>query len=174
LGLTTITVIIYGSTLAFEVETLKKKNISQRFGEVMERLTMTSRMKMAYNMVFAIRRYLFVLICIYMEHLTGILMMLFMFINELSLIYIAHSRPLKGRIMNNNEIFGELITCLILISQVLFTDFCHNAEMKFATGWYYCLLIALSCLYFYLFVFREILNFISLRVRRYFKILERK
>jgi hypothetical protein len=58
--------------LAFDVETLKKKNIPKRFGEVIERLTMTSRIKMAYNMVFAIRRYLFVLICIYMEHLTGI------------------------------------------------------------------------------------------------------
>jgi hypothetical protein len=101
-------------------------------------------------------------------------MMLFMFINELSLMYIAHFRPLKGRRMNNNEIFGELMTCLILISQVLFTDFCNDPEMKFATGWYYCLLIALSCLYFFLFVIRSILDFLSLRIKRYNKILQRK
>jgi hypothetical protein len=72
LGLTTITAIIYTFILAFDVETLKEKNITKKFGEVMERLTMTSRIKMAYNMVFAIRRYLFVLICIFMDHLTGI------------------------------------------------------------------------------------------------------
>jgi hypothetical protein len=98
-----------------------------------------------------------------------------MFINELSLIYIASSRPLKGRRINNNEIFGELMTCFIIILQVLFTDFCDDPEIKFASGWVYCLMIAFSCLYFYSFVLKSILiDFILLRGKLYHKIVKRK
>ena len=135
---------------------------------------MTNRIQMAYNMVFAIRRYLFVLICIFMAHLTGIQLMIFMFINELSLIYIASSRPLKGRRMNNNEIFGELMTCTIVILQVLFTDFCDDPELKFASGWFYCFMIVFTCFYFYCFVVKSIFDFFLLRAKLYFKILKRK
>jgi hypothetical protein len=98
-----------------------------------------------------------------------------MFINELSLIYIAYSRPLKGRRMNNNEIFGELMTCFIIILQVLFTDYCDDPEIKFASGWVYCLMIVFTCLYFYSFVLKGIfIDFILLRGKLYFKIVKRK
>ena len=94
-------IIIYFLMISvISLDRVKTVSFQQYIGFVLERLKIENRLQLLYNFWYTLRRLIIVLIALFISNHTGIQLMLFIYLNLASLIYIGLVRPFRGNSLN--------------------------------------------------------------------------
>ena len=86
---------------------------------------------------------------LYFSHILGIQLLILLYFNLFSVIYIGNFRPFNFRKKNKIELFNEGVIYALTATLTIFTDFCPEVNMRYNTGW-----MCVGCM-----VFNVVINF---------------
>jgi len=106
----------------------------------------TDRLSILSRLLFATRRILLSFIAVYMQKVAGMQVVILMYFNLLSMIYLAQVQPFKDKAVNKIEAYNE--SCIYLNSILLstFSDYYEDVEMKHKIGWFF-IIVCISCIF---------------------------
>ena len=121
-----------------------------------------SRWKLLYFIVFYLRRFIFVIVLVFLSNYKSFQILVINIQAILVFMYVALINPYQSKFMNRIEKFNEIITILTLDFLFTLTDFTMSAHSRTANGWF---IISL-------FYFQVIVNigFISVSLGKFYRL----
>ena len=100
-----------------------------------------------YNLIFVLRRLIFVMLCFFKNQSGGLLLAINILINLTYGIYMASSKAFRKRSLNRQDMFSECIVSASIYWKVLYTNLVQKQEDQ-----YYFAKMEMSFILFYCFV----------------------
>lgn len=141
------------------VHQLEEPSLRECIGEMYEGTRIDSIYQRAYNLVFMTRRFIYLTIAVFIQDNKkgGIQIILILYLNLVTSIYIVSTKSQPKRILNNIEILNEYFVYISTSIMILFTDFVPDFDLQFTFGWYFIALTVLIFIYNFIFIVREML-----------------
>ena len=114
---------------------LEDKKFKRKWKKAYKDLRQNEKMDMFYRIWFILRRILFIAATFLLKEFSYFQLILFMFSNLFSIIYIGQYKPLKGRFENRINLLNEYMICTITFFSVIFSGMAKSEEQKYLFGW---------------------------------------
>jgi hypothetical protein len=109
-----------------------------RFGSIFEGLKTTRVIYLLCNFFFTIRRLLLILTAVMLSEHPAFQVMSFIFLSEITVIYIIQFKPYETRGTNLNEIFNECCVLVTSYTLIIFTEYVNDFSVRDFVG--YCII----------------------------------
>jgi hypothetical protein len=148
------------------VHQLEEPSLRECIGEMYEGTRIDSIYQRAYNLVFITRRFIYLTIAVFIQDnkKAGIQIILILYLNLVTSIYIVSTKSQPKRILNNIEILNEYFVYISTSIMILFTDFVPDFDLQFTFGWYFIAFAAKVVIYNLFFVLMKMINIIKLYI----------
>jgi len=132
--------------LVIPLEFLPMKKMRKLQGQMYRDLKINSKMTLFFRLLFGVRRVLLSVIAVYMQKVAGMQVVVLMYFNLFSMIYLAQYQPFREKTENRIEAYNE--SCIYLTSILLstFSDYYDDVEMKYSIGWFF-IAVCSSCIF---------------------------
>ena len=116
-------------------EILASMSLDKRFGSLFEGIKIKSPYGYYFNIFFLLRRSIFSLILVGVPEFSSIQIILCMYLQIITIIYIPQNKPFEVPLNNRREIFLEFMNFIILYHYIAFTDFGPPIETQYYIGY---------------------------------------
>lgn len=118
--------------------TISKKNKSQlkeekflnRWGALIEFININKKTALLYNIIYVIRRFIYVIICFYKNESQGLILVMLFVSNLLFGIIILSLKGFKDRRLNHQDLMGEIVVAFTLEWKIVYTAAVDNQEIQ--------------------------------------------
>ena len=114
--------------LTQEPEKLNTQEAQQYIGPAYEGIRIRSRQARAFNLVFLLRRILYIGLAIFLSERIGIQVIGVISLNLMSTAYLVSSRPQMDRKNYRIELFNDITICLVSYSLSIFTNYVTDPD----------------------------------------------
>lgn len=145
-----------------------------RWGSLFEGYKRETKWQLAANLVFIMRRFLFVLISFKVDYMSSIQIILINLINLGCLIYYGYVKPFDSRLRTRIDMFNEISVTVITWHMMFFTQFVPDPRNQSIVGWSMIICICFNALCNVLVVLWFAGRSLYLICTKYYNILEDK
>ena len=124
---------------------IDKYEFKERWGALFEFMNTNKMTGRLYNLVFIIRRFLFVMLCFYNNENGQLLLAINIFINFIYSIFMASSNAFIKNFSNKQDLFNECIVLASLYWKMLYTKMVEKAEDQYFFAKYETIFILFYC-----------------------------
>ena len=108
----------------------------EKFETLFESIKVDQQCNINYNAIFMLRRFIFVMTCIYLNGKYSSFQILYAIVSAMLYIcYLINYRPLKCKEEGHLELFTEMCMLLFIYTMLTFTDFTEDIDTKYQMGW---------------------------------------
>jgi len=109
--------------------------LQRRIGALYSEQKTTSAWSLAYNAVFIGRRFAFLMFFLLFDGPATVQILVVLYLNLTSLVYVASTRALGRRLHNQLDCFDEYWICILSFHLVCFSDLVGDAAVAVGYGW---------------------------------------
>ena len=138
-------------TLVFyycKIDSIEDEEFKDKYGTLYEGLELDMdkdkrKEALIYPFLFILRRIVFMISVIFMAHFTWSQIAINFASSFTMVIYFGFVWPFESHGITKLEIFNEIITILLCYFMLCFTDWVPKAELRYAIGWIFIIVISL-------------------------------
>lgn len=126
---------------------LKSRAFFQRISNLYSHLDLSNKLKKAQTLIFIVRRMNYCLLALSLQHIPGVQLIIIFLMNLAIMIYQGNVEPFKTKKNNNHELINEYFIGLTTITLFLYTDFCNDVDFKYASGYFFILIVVCNIMF---------------------------
>jgi hypothetical protein len=107
---------------------IKEESFKKRWGSLYDGFRLHSKGQVAANLVFMLRRILFVLICFQLDTIPGVQVILVNLINLFASIYYGYFKPFESKLRTFLDFFNEFCLVVITWHMMFFTEYISDLQ----------------------------------------------
>ena len=132
----------------YKIDSVEDEEFKNKYGTLYEGLELDMdkdkrKEALIYPFLFILRRIVFMITVIFMAHFTWSQIAVNFASSFAMVIYFGFVWPFENHGLTKIEIFNEVITILLCYFMLCFTDWVQKAEIRYAIGWIFILVISL-------------------------------
>jgi hypothetical protein len=132
-------------------EELEDPEFVASWGSIISEVKYKSRWNRAFNLIFSLKRALFIWISFNVRS-TGVTLVSIILLILFSFIYLGINRPLSTKLRNRLTVFNEYILLTSCVTMMGFTDVIPDVNQRYAYGWVFITLILVVLVVNYKFI----------------------
>ncbi len=108
-----------------------EEKFKTRWGALFEFIKTKNKMARLYNLIFVLRRLIFVMLCFFKNQSGGLLLAINIFINFIYSVYMASTKAFILKNMNIQDFFNECIISASIYWKLLYTNMIESQEDQY-------------------------------------------